>query len=293
MMTLDQLRIFIKVAETGHLTNAANELCLSQSAVSSAISQLEFKYDLKLFDRIGRNIKINANGRALLPEAYKMIAQAKTTDELLKDLSGGNHGAIDVVCSQTIGNYWLAERISKFHKTFPNIKINTTIANSDKAIEMLEHGIADIGIIEGENNSPLEHTEIKGDALTFVAPRELRLWANDMKTKTKLQNLKYVVREQGSGTRHSLELYLADYGIELKQDNIALTLPSNEAVLSAVSAGVGVSLISELVISGIGNNENINRFPSGIAARKFTILTLKDRAKSRALKAFKTMLAEN
>ncbi len=293
MMTLDQLRIFIKVAETGHLTNAANELCLSQSAVSSAISQLEFKYNLKLFDRIGRNIKINANGRALLPEAYKIIAHAKTTDELLKDLSGGNHGTIDVVCSQTIGNYWLAGKISKFRKTFPNIKIDTNIANSDKAVEMLEHGIADIGIIEGKNHSSLEQTEIKGDALYFIAPRELRLWANDIKIKNQLQNLKFVVREKGSGTRHNLELYLSEYGIELNQDNIALTLPSNEAVLSAVAAGVGVSLISELVISGIGNNDNINRFPSGMAARKFTILTLKDRAKSRALMAFKAMLMEN
>jgi DNA-binding transcriptional LysR family regulator len=290
MMTFDQLRIFIKVAETGHLTRAANELNLSQSAVSSSISQLEFKYNLKLFDRIGRNIKINANGQTLLPEAYKILAQVKVADELLKDISGGDYGTIDVVCSQTIGNYWLAKKVYIFRNSFPNIEINTTIANSDKAVEMLEHGIADIGIIEGEHHSTLENKEIKGDSLCFIVPRGLRLWANDVKNKNQLQNMKFVVRENGSGTRHNLEAYLRGYDIALNQHNIALTLPSNEAVLSAVAAGIGVSLISELVTEGIGNERNINIFPSGLEPRKFTILTLKNRTISRALNAFKGIL---
>lgn len=288
MMTLEQLRIFVKVAEIGHLTRAAVNLNLSQSAVSAAISQLEFRYNLKLFDRIGRNIRLNGNGRDLLPLAQKLLAQAKIGDELLHDLAGGNIGTINLVCSQTIGNYWIAEKIAKFLKLYPQVKLNCTISNTEKAITLVESGAFDIGIIEGQNHSNLIAQEIEGDELTLIAPQSLEY--PDINYDF-LSRQKFVTREIGSGTRGNLEDYLKGFGITLNDTNLALTLPSNEAVLSAVEAGIGISLLSYLVTKRSINNGRVISRRVNLPHRIFSIISLKERETSKLFQNFRASIS--
>ena len=100
-MTLEQLRIFIAVAEKQHVTQAASELNLTQSATSAAIAALEARYGIKLFDRVGRGIVLTQTGRDFLNEARAVVARAKAAAEVLNDLAGLKRGSLMLAASQT------------------------------------------------------------------------------------------------------------------------------------------------------------------------------------------------
>jgi DNA-binding transcriptional LysR family regulator len=104
-MTLEQLRIFIAVAEKQHVTRAAAELNLTQSATSAAIAALEARYGIKLFDRVGRGIVLTQTGRDFLNEAREVVARAEAAAQVLDDLAGLKRGSLTVAASQTVANY--------------------------------------------------------------------------------------------------------------------------------------------------------------------------------------------
>src|SRR5260370_6535269 len=110
-MTSEQLRIFIAVAEKQHVTQAASELNLTQSATSAAIAALEARYGIKLFDRVGRGIVLTQTGRDFLNEARDVVARAKPAAQDLDDLTGVKRGSLHLAASQTVANYWLTPRI--------------------------------------------------------------------------------------------------------------------------------------------------------------------------------------
>src|SRR5260370_3320009 len=109
-MTLEQLRIFIAVAERQHVTQAASELHLTQSATSAAIAALEARYGIKLFDRVGRGIVLTQTGRDFLNEARQVVARAKAAAQVLNDLAGLKRGPFTLAASQNVGNYCLPPR---------------------------------------------------------------------------------------------------------------------------------------------------------------------------------------
>src|ERR1700686_5502419 len=115
-MTLEQLRIFIAVAEKQHVTRAASELNLTQSATSAAIAALETRYGIKLFARIGRGIVLTLPGRNFLNEARAVVARAKAAAQILDDLAGLKCGSLNLAASQTVANYWLPPRIETFRR---------------------------------------------------------------------------------------------------------------------------------------------------------------------------------
>src|SRR5260370_23731709 len=106
-MTLEQLRIFIAVAEKQHVTKAASQLNLTQSATSAAIAALEARYGIKLFDRVGRGISLTQTGRDFLSEAREVVARAKAAGQVLDDLARLQHGSFTLPASQNAANYWL------------------------------------------------------------------------------------------------------------------------------------------------------------------------------------------
>ena len=146
-MTLEQLRIFIAVAEKQHVTQAARELNLTQSATSAAIAALETRYDVKLFDRIGRGIALTQTGRDFLVEARAVLARAKAAAQVLNDLAGLKRGSLTIAASQTVANYWLPGRIQTFHTAHPGIELRLTIANTGQVALAVHQGSADLGFV--------------------------------------------------------------------------------------------------------------------------------------------------
>src|SRR6202035_1116220 len=165
-MTLEQLRIFIAVAAKQHVTRAASQLNLTQSASSAAIAALEARYGIKLFDRIGRGIRLTQTGRDFLSEAREVVVRAKAAGQVLNDLAGLKRGSLNLAASQTVANYWLPPRIATFRRSHPGIDLHVAIANTEQVAQAVNRGNADLGFVEGEVDDPaLAIRKIEGDSL--------------------------------------------------------------------------------------------------------------------------------
>jgi DNA-binding transcriptional LysR family regulator len=285
-MTLEQLRIFIAVAERQHVTQAASELNLTQSATSAAIAALEARYGVKLFDRIGRGIVLTQTGRDFLIEARGVVARAKAAAQMLNDLAGLKRGSLALAASQTVANYWLPARIQTFKKTHPGIDLHVTIANTEQVAQAVHQGSVDLGFVEGQVDDPLIATrKIDGDSLVIVVGMH-HPWVGQTRiTPNRLTTTGWILREPGSGTRSMFEAALRKFGIKLADLRIALELPSNEAVRAAVESGDCATASSDLVVAQSLAAGTLHRVRIELPRRSFFVLRHKERYASQAEQA--------
>ncbi|MET0446532.1 MAG: LysR substrate-binding domain-containing protein [Pseudorhodoplanes sp.] len=285
-MTLDQLAAFVAVAERQHLTRAASALNLSSSAVSSAVKALETMHGVALFHRVGRGIELTSAGRRFLPEARDMLARARGIEHLLDELAGIERGVIELQASQTIANYWLPPRLVRFHAQYPGIEIKLQLGNTTTVTEAVISGAAELGFIEGTIREPaLATRQVASDRLMIVvsaAQDHARASADD------LLSLSWVMREPGSGTRSAFEAALRAHDIDPARLDVVMTLPSNEAVLSAVRTSSAATALSEAVVTPWLRNGDLRALPFTLDLRAFTLLRHKERPLSAVARAFET-----
>lgn len=250
-MTLEQLRLFVAVAECEHVTRAAQILHRTQSAVSAAIAALERGAGVTLFHRVGRRIQLTEEGRVFLVEARGVLVQADAAERALSDLAGLKRGTLSVMASQTIASYWLPQRLVAFRAKHPHVAIRALIDNTAEVAKAVADGKVEIGLVEGAVLDPtLEQSLVGRDRLTIVAHARHPWVKKPPRTVSELLKENWVLREPGSGTRSAFEAALAEKGADPTGLKIALELPSNEAVRLAVREGAGVSALSELVAEG-------------------------------------------
>ena len=285
-MTLEQLRIFIAVAEKQHVTRAANELNLTQSATSAAIAALEARYGIKLFDRVGRGIVLTQTGRDFLNEARAVMARAKAAAQVLDDLAGLKRGSLTLAASQTVANYWLPPRIETFRRSYPGIDLRVTIANTEQVAQAVSRGDADLGFVEGEVDDPaLASRKMEGDSLVIVVGVR-HAWTGQARITPKfLPKTCWILREPGSGTRSMFEAALEKFDLKLSDLDIRLELPSNEAVRVAVESGDCAAAISDLVVAQSLVAGTLHRVRIDLPRRSFFVLRHKERYASQAEKA--------
>jgi DNA-binding transcriptional LysR family regulator len=285
-MTLEQLRIFIAVAEKQHVTQAARELNLTQSATSAAIAALEARYGIKLFDRVGRGIVLTQTGRDFLDEARGVVARAKAAAQVLNDLAGLKRGSLTLAASQTVGNYWLPPRIQGFQRIHPGIDLQVTIANTEQVAQAVHLGDADLGFVEGDVDDPvLSARKIDGDQLIVVVGRS-HPWVSQSRIAPKsLSTTGWVLREKGSGTRAMFEAAIRKFGVKPSDLKVTLELPSNEAIRAAVEAGDCATAISNLVVDHSLAAGTLHRVRIELPKRSFFVLRHKERYQSHAEKA--------
>ncbi|MGO4870434.1 MAG: LysR substrate-binding domain-containing protein [Roseiarcus sp.] len=289
-MTLEQLRVFIAVAEHEHMTRAARELNLTQSAASAAVAALEARHGVKLFDRIGRRIALTAEGRVFLSEAKAVLARALAAEQQLADFAGLKSGELVLAASQTIGSYWLPPRIVRFRAAYPGLTIKLRIGNTRRVATLAAAGEVDLGLVEGEISDPaLVVRPIGEDELVVVAaPNERRLLEG--LDASRLTAAPWVAREKGSGTRAAFEAALTAFGVDASKRNFVLELPSNEAIRAAVEAGAGLAVMSRLVVSASIKAGSLIASPLALPRRRFFLLRHKERYESQASQAFVRMI---
>ena len=285
-MTLEQLRIFIAVAEKQHVTQAARELNLTQSATSAAIAALEARYDVKLFDRIGRGIALTQTGRDFLIEARAVLARARAATQVLNDLAGLKRGSLTIAASQTVANYWLPGRVQTFHTAHPGIELRLSMANTEQVARAVHEGSADLGFVEGDvDDASLAISKIGGDSLVVVVGMK-HPWVGRTKITPKdLLATAWVLREHGSGTRSMFEAALRKYSIRFSDLRVALELPSNEAVRAALESGDCATAISDLVVAQSLAARTLHRVKIDLPRRSFYVLRHKERYASHVEKA--------
>ena len=285
-MTLDQLRIFVAVAEREHVTRAAEALNLVQSAVSSAVSAIEGRHAVKLFHRVGRGIELTETGRLFLGEARAVLARAARAELVLAELSGLRRGTLSIQASQTIASDWLPRYLVAFRRAYPEITLNLTVGNTTQAAAAVREGGAELGFVEGALDDPaLTSTTVAEDQLMLlVAPDHP--WAR--RSELSLDELaegSWVLREPGSGTRSAFEESLAQRGFNPTRLTVMLELPSNEAVRSAVEAGGGATVLSACVAAASLKAETLCHVPFDLPKRAYRMLRHKERYRSRAADA--------
>jgi len=285
-MTLEQLRIFVCVADRLNMTRAAETLHITQSGVSASISALENAYGTALFDRVGRRIELSAAGQAFLVEAEKVLRQVGYAQRALSDLSNLRRGVVSICASQTAGNYYLPKLIAQFQRTWPSLDVELHISNTAGVARMVLDGKAEIGFTEGEHHdAALTDFQVEGDQIcVFVTPDHP--WAHKTPAPEVLMSADWVLREEGSGTRSEFIRALVAMGLPGEQINVRLELPTNEAVRSAVMAGAGPGALSNLVIADALTAGSLVRVAIDLPHRPFRILRHSDRKLSRAAEMF-------
>ncbi|MBD2086629.1 LysR family transcriptional regulator [Trichocoleus sp. ST-U3] len=251
-MTFEQLRIFLAVAEHLHFTRAAEELYITQPAVSAAIQSLEQQYSVKLFHRVGRHIEIAEAGKLLQVEAQKILDQVALTERGLRELNNLQRGELKLGASLTIGNYWLPSKISHFKTQYSGIFVNCTLGNAEEICEGTATGLFDLGLITGEVKPSLQSClaqEVVGsDRLQIVVGKSHPWFELAEISLTELSTTSWVMREPGSGAQQMFEQALQNWGIAPTQFNVVLVLNSSEMVKAVVEGGVGAAAIPELMV---------------------------------------------
>ena len=291
-MTLEQLRIFIAVAEREHLTQAAAALALTPSAVSAALRALEERYDTPLFDRVGRRIELNDAGRLFLTEARATLGAARNAELALAELAGLQRGAVALHASQTIASYWLPPLLLDFHRRYPQIALSLTIGNTTSVAQAVLNGTADLGLVEDGVEAPeLVATTVAQDRMVAVVAPDHPWSDGHALDVAALRAAGWVLREPGSGTRSAFEARMAALGIASSELQVALTLPSNEALRSAAMAGPYATVVSELVVAPQLQAGLLFKAGLDLPPRLFSLLHHRQRHPGHAARALAQALA--
>lgn len=286
-MTFEQLQVFVAVAEREHLTNAARAIGLTPSAASAAVRALEASYGVALFHRVGRRIELSPAGREFLGEARAILDRARAAELRLSELGSLARGTLTIWASQTVTDAWLPPRLMRFHAAHPAIEIRLTPANTRAVAEAVLDGRAEIGFVEG----PVAHeglrarTVARDEMVVVAAPGHPFADGAPVTAAEVVAEVSFVLRERGSGTRSEFEAALAAAGADPRALKVALELPSNTAVLSAVRAGGAATPISRSVADPFLAAGNLAVVGLPLPARAFRALRHPDRPEGPAARA--------
>lgn len=292
-MTLDQLRVFVAVAEREHLTEGAKAVNLTPSAATSAIQALEGRHGTKLFHRVGRRLELSDGGRAFLVQARAVLSMAKTAEAALEDLSDLTRGRLAVAASQTLANYWLPPLLMSFATAHKGITVELTEGNTTTVSASVLAGDAEIGCIEGHVEEPaLSVTPLADDRLVILASARHPLTQHRPVAAADLTRHGWVMREPGSGTRAVFEAAMQAAGIGSADLEVALTLPTNEAVCAAVAGSECLTVASELVARPHFEAGRLRRVDFPLPKRSFALIRHKERFQTKASSAFEALLLD-
>jgi DNA-binding transcriptional LysR family regulator len=293
-MTLDQLQIFIAVAEREHVTRAADALGLAPPSVSAAVASLEREFGTKLFHRVGRGIVVTEGGKLLLDEARALVNRADAVKLAMREFTGLSRGRLQIKASQTIANHFLPARLVDFHQAYPGVALVVSVGNSTEVVAAVIRGDIELGFVEGpeeEFQDPRLAIElIARDDLVMVASANHPWATRDKLAAEDLAAGKWVLREEGSGTRAAFVKALDVLGVPYANLNIAIELPSNSGVLAAVLAGAGTTILSKRVCDDAMKAGSLKRLPVPIAPRAFYAAQHGDHYRSRAVSALLEIL---
>ncbi|MEX6505714.1 LysR substrate-binding domain-containing protein [Jiella sp. M17.18] len=293
-MTLEQLRVFLEVADLQHVTRAAERLNLTQSAVSASIAALETRHAVRLFDRVGRRIELTEAGRLFVPEARATLARAEAAELVLADLSGQTIGRVRVHASQTVASYFLPQRLMRLAALYPRIAVSLAVGNTAQVARAVVDGAADLGVVEGAvDHGELERHVVGTDRLVLVvAPSHP--WASQaFVVPAAFRETAWVLREVGSGTRAAFEALLADHSLTIAELTVSLEFPSNEAVLAAVAAGSSATFLSDRAVAPALASGRVVAVGPPLKDRAFLALRHRARYHTRAAAALLDLLQDS
>ena len=252
MASLDNFRliVFRAVAEQHSFRKAAEELYLTQPAVSLQIKALEEEIGVQLFDRSGSQIALTEAGEILLNYSRRANALLVQAQQEIAALSGEHAGNLALGASTTIAQYVLPRLLGEFSKAYPRVHLTMISGNTEQIVEAVEEQTIELGLIEGPARNRNVKTEpFLADELVLIVP-SAHEWS-ELKSIpcSEIAAAPLLLRERGSGTRRVVEMALESQCVKLSSLQIVMELDSTEAIKSAVEAGLGVGFVSRWAIA--------------------------------------------
>lgn len=290
LVNIYRLKVFRIVARQLSFTGAAEELHTSQPNVSKHVRQLEAELGVSLFDRLGGGVMLTDAGRIVFDYAERLFGMVGEMRRALNELEGLERGYLRLGASSTPGIYLLPPVLAGFRKLHPNLEITFRLGNSQEIVQEILNDQIDLGFLEGFENTPgIQVQPFFEDELVIIAPADHLLAKMEGVIPDDLGGETFIWRETGSGTREGMVSLLEHIGI---QPENALELGSCEGIKNAVTAGLGLSMVSSLSIDmelsagvlAIIHGEGLS------LSRSLSIITCKDRRPSAAALAFLAFL---
>ncbi len=278
-----RLKVFFTVANRLSFTKAATELFITQPAISKHIQELEEQYKIKLFDRNGSKISLTKAGELLLKHTKNIFEIYREIDFDMSALINQQQGMLRLGASTTISQYIIPPLLARFHQKLQDIKVNLLNGNTEQIENALLNKEIEIGIVEGQSkNQSIKYTEFLKDELVLVCNSKNPLVNKEEITKEDLKNMRFLMREQGSGTLEVIEYALKPFEIKLSQLTIEMQLGSTESIKSYLMNSDCVAFISIHAINKeLKNNElTIIDIKNLMIERFFYIITLQGKTDS-------------
>lgn len=293
-MKMDQqLAVFVKVAEKQNFSRAAEELHMTQPAVSQYIQALERTMGTTLLERSNKYVRLNKAGEIVYHHAKEILGLYSRMNDLIDDLTNKASGPLSIGASYTFGEYVLPYLIAKMQKEYPLVSPKITIGNTKEIAELILAKQLDVGIVEGHyDNKRLLIEPFANDSMSVVASPQNRLAQMDGEVPiSELEKETWIVRENGSGTREAVDKMFKQYHIAPKK---CLEFGSTQIIKEAVEAGLGISLLSNWAIRkelSLGTL-NIIKAKDLVIKRDFSTV-LSSPFQTKALKVFLEIIHEN
>ncbi|WP_291104367.1 MULTISPECIES: LysR family transcriptional regulator [unclassified Flavobacterium] len=276
-----RLKVFFTVANRLSFTKAAKELFITQPAVSKHIQELEEQYKIKFFERNGSKISLTNAGELLLKHTKNIFEVYREIDFDMSALINQQRGLLRLGASTTISQYIIPPLLARFHQKLQEIKVNLLNGNTEQIENALLNKEIEIGIVEGQSkNQSIKYTEFLKDELVLVCNSDNPLIHKDQVSQEDLKTMRFVMREQGSGTLEVIEYALKPFEINLSQLTIEMQLGSTESIKSYLMNSDCVAFISlHAIEKELKNNELIILdIDNLVIERYFYIITLQGKA---------------
>lgn len=276
-MNLNQLKIFYLAAKCENLSHAAEELNITQPAVTKGIQRIQEHYEIKLFNRFGKKLIMTDAGKDLYRIAEKIFDLEAQAEESIRDFQEQKKGHIRIHASESFGAYYLPAIINAFCKEHPLLRLSASILPTKTVVENIAALKTDIGF----TSNKIEHEkvtciEILEDQMIFIASSNDPLLNKKRLTVMDLNGRAMIVHEKGSVPSQIITRFIKENKISV---SIPLELSSNRAILKAVSDGLGIALVCRNVAKeGFRSNRLAELiFPGAPITRKFYLVHHKDK----------------
>lgn len=240
-VTLRQLKVFESVARHLSYSRAADELHLTQPAVSMQIKQLEDNISLPLFEQLGKRIFLTEAGRELYQYSRAIAQQLADMEVALDELKGMERGKLSIAVVTT-ANYFAPHLLAKFCQRYPGVTVSLNVSNRETVLKQLTDNLIDLAIMgQPPENLDIDSESFMENPLVVVAPPNHPLCREQQIPVERLAQEIFLVRESGSGTRSAMERFFAEHGIKI---NKGMETDTTEAIKQAVQAGMGLGIMS-------------------------------------------------
>jgi DNA-binding transcriptional LysR family regulator len=288
---LIQLETFHRLAQEENFTRTAELLNVTQPAVTQHVRALQQHFGVKLVDLVGRRTVLTDAGRFLAARAELLLGNVAALEREMREFADVRAGELRIGATLTIGTYRLPGIVARFAASFPAVQLRVEVENTQAMAFAVKAGRVSLALVEGPlADDELDIVPYAGDELVLVVPPAHRFAERKTSIRTaELANVPFVFREAGSGTRAQVERALLAAGVE---PNVALTLPSGEGIVRAVELGIGVAIVSQIVVEDAVRAGRIAyvRIRDLELSRTFRIVRLRRQTPSPAALAFAALV---